>query len=116
MIFSSKPLRFLLHRNYISPYLLLEMQGLRLVEVAGEADLVADLDAVRGVPSVGGVGQHLPAKECFNTALLSERYLLRVPQVGVRLVLDDDALSVPRQLRSVRGLGPIPPRPACGSS
>ena len=49
----------------VGAYVLQRAERLRLVEVAGEADLVADLDTVRDVPGVRGVGQHLAAEEGF---------------------------------------------------
>ena len=60
---------------------------MRLVEVAGEADLVADLHAVGLVPGVGGVGQSLAPQEGVDAAGLLQRDLLGIAQVGVRLVL-----------------------------
>ena len=62
--------------------------------MAGEADLVANLHAVRHVPGVWGVGQNLAAQECFDAAFLHQRHLLRIAQVGIRLVLDDGGLTV----------------------
>ncbi len=41
---------------YIRPYLPQQAHGLRLVEVAGEADFVANLDADGDIPSVRGIG------------------------------------------------------------
>ena len=67
---------------------------LGLVEVAGEADFVADLDAGRVVPGVGGVRQHLAPDERLDAALFEKRHLLGVAKVGVRLVLDDTTLAV----------------------
>ena len=60
-----QPLRLPLQGQDVGPYLLQRAERLRLVEVAGEADLVADLDTVRDVPGVRGVGQHLAAEESF---------------------------------------------------
>ena len=56
-------------------------EGLGLVEVPGEADLVADLDAGRDVPCVGRVGQDLAAQEGLDAALLEEWDLLGVAEV-----------------------------------
>ena len=55
----------------------------------GEADLVACLDGGRDVPCVGGVGEDLASDEGLDAALLEERDLLGVAEVGVGLVLDD---------------------------
>ena len=69
---------------------------LGLVEVAGEADLVANLEAVGRIPGVRRVGQDLAAEERLDAALLGQRDLLGVAEVGVRLVLDDGWLTVDR--------------------
>ena len=65
-----------------------------LVEIAGEADFVAGLDAGLHVPGVRGVGEHLALEEGLDAAVFQERYLLGIPQVRVGLVLDDGLLAV----------------------
>ncbi len=44
-------------------------QRLQLKKVAGDAYLVADLDAVRNVPNIGGIGQNLAPEEGHNPTL-----------------------------------------------
>ena len=58
-----KPFRLLLQREDVRADLLQRAQRLRLVELAREADLVADLDARRVVPGVRRVRQHLALEE-----------------------------------------------------
>src|SRR5207244_5912661 len=67
---------------------------LRLVEVAGEADLIAGLDAGFVDPGVRGVGQHLAADEGLDAAILKDRHLLGIAEFRVRLVLDNAVLTV----------------------
>jgi hypothetical protein len=63
---------------------------LRLVEVAGEADLVADLGG-RGVdPGVRRVRQHLALQECFH--LFLQWHLLSIAEVSVGFVFDHELL------------------------
>ncbi len=62
--------------------------------MAGEADLVADFHAVGNVPGVRGVRQDLAAQEGIDAAFVKQRYLLGIPQVGVRLVFDDGRLAL----------------------
>ena len=52
-------------------------QGLGLVEVAGEADLVAGFDAGGVVPGVGRVGKDFAAQKAFDAALLRAGGLVR---------------------------------------
>ena len=94
MISPKQPFGLLLQRQDVGADLLQGAHGLGLVEVAGEADLVADLDAVGLVPGVGGVGQHLAPQEGLDAALFQERDLLGVAQVGVGLVLDHGGFAV----------------------
>ena len=89
-------------------------ERLRLVEVAGEADLVAGLDAGRHVPRVGCVRQHLTAKERLHPTLFEERHLLGVSEVGVRLVLDDGGFLAVGGGEERARAGDLPQRPSCG--
>ena len=59
------------------------------MEVPVEADLVADLSALRKIPGITGVRKYLAAQEPLNPALLKQRNLFRVTELGIRLVLDD---------------------------
>ena len=72
----------------------------RLVEVAGEADFVADLGVGLDDPGVGRVGQDFAADEGFDAAFLQQRDLLEVAQLAVGLVFDDAGLAVDRRLRN----------------
>ena len=69
---------------------------LGFVEVAGEADFVADLDGVGLVPGVGGVREDFALQEGLNAAGLGQRDLLGVAQVRVGFVLDYGGGSVDR--------------------
>ena len=73
--------RLPLQCQYISAYVLQRAEGLWLIEVPGEADLVAYLDAGRDVPCVGRVGQDLAPQEGLDAALFKERHLLGVAEV-----------------------------------
>ena len=84
-----KALCLLLHGEDVGADLVERAQGLWLVEVACEADLVADLGDVGLDPGIVGVGQHFAVNEGLDPARLEERNLLGVAQVGVGLVLDD---------------------------
>ena len=65
-----QPVRFPLQGNDIGPDLFQGTQGLGLVEVAGEADLIARLEARRIVPCVRCMGQHFAANEGLNSSRL----------------------------------------------
>src|ERR1700685_998912 len=60
---TEQPLGFLLQGQYIRPNLLQTTQRLRLVEVPGERDFVADLGGLLVQPGVRRVRQHLAAEE-----------------------------------------------------
>ena len=66
------------------------------VEVAGEADFVADLDGVGLVPGVGGVWEDLALQEGLNATGLGQRDLLGVAQVAVGFVFDYGGGAVDR--------------------
>lgn len=83
-----QPLGLPLQRQDVGADLLQCAERLGLVEVAGEADLVAGLDAFGVVPGVGGVGQDLAFEEGLDAALFQERDLFGVAQVAVGLVFD----------------------------
>ena len=68
----------------------------RLVEVAGEADFVADLGVGLDDPGVGRVGQDFAADEGFDAAFFQQWDLLEVAQLAVRFVFDDE-LGVTRR-------------------
>ena len=93
-----QPLGLPLQRQNVGADLLQCAQRLRLVEVAGEADLVADLDALGVVPGIGCVGQHLAAQERLDATFFQQRHLLGVAQVGVGLVFDHGRLAVDGRL------------------
>src|SRR5207247_1705754 len=80
-----KALCLLLQSDDVRPDLLKSPQRLRLVEKAGEADLVTGLDALRVVPGIGSVGQHLTTDERLDAARFQQRHLLGVAQVAVGL-------------------------------
>ena len=78
----------------------------RLVEVAGEADFVADLGVGLDEPGVGRVGQDFAADEGFNPAFLQQRDLLEVAEFAIGLVFDDAGLDVDLGLeQTVQGIG-----------
>ena len=106
---------FLLDGQDVGADLVERAQRLRLVEVAGEADLVADLGGGLVDPGVGRVGQHFAADEGFDAALFQQRHLLGVAQVGVGFVFDDAGLAVDRRPRTGRAAGRPWPCRACGS-
>ena len=65
-----QPLGFLFHGEDVGADFFKRPQRLRLVEVAGEADFVADLGSIRLDPRVRRVGQHFAADEGFDAAWL----------------------------------------------
>src|SRR5690349_5785346 len=67
--FSKESLGLAFERENIGTDLFERPKRLRLIEVAGEADLVASLDAGRVVPRVRRVRQHLAPQEGFDAAL-----------------------------------------------
>ena len=67
---AEQPLGLLLQRQDVGADLLQRAQRLRLVEVAGEADLVADLDARRVDTRRRRVRQHLALDEGLDAARL----------------------------------------------
>ena len=81
-------------RDFLQP-----AHGCWLIEIAGETDLVASLDAGLHVPCIRRMGQDLALQEALNTALFRERDLFRFPQLGIRLVLDhrEPALKLDRK-------------------
>lgn len=91
-------LGFILHRHDIRPDLLQRPQWLGLVEVPCEADLVSSSDAIRIIPGIRGVGQHLPAEEGLNSALLLQWHLLGVPQFSFWLILHHPRLALDHDL------------------
>ncbi|GEM_PF-4459574 len=95
---AQQPLRLLLERQDVRPDLFQSAQRLRLVEVPGEADLVAGLHAVGDVPGIGGMRQHLATQESLDAAFLQQGDLLGVTQVRVALVLDHRGLAADRGL------------------
>ena len=99
-----QPLRLLLQPQNIRPNLGQRPHRLRRVEVACEADLVADLHTVRLVPDVGRVRQDLAPQERRDAAVFLQRDLLGIAQVGIRLVLHDSrpAVNVGREQATQR--------------
>ena len=85
---------FGLERQNVSLNFLQRTHGRGLVEIAVEADFVADLHTVGLVPGVFGVGQDFPLQKGFDAAFFGERDLLGVAQVGVGLVFDHGGLAV----------------------
>jgi len=78
----------------------------RLVEVAGEADFVADLGVGLDQPGVGRVGQDFAADEGFDAAFLQQRDLLEVAEFGVGLVFHDAGLAADLGLeQAAQGVG-----------
>src|SRR6185437_4989514 len=88
-----QPCGLILQCQDVSTDLIERPQRLRLVEVAGEADLVAGLHAVRHVPGVGGVRHNLAAQEGLDATGFEQRHLLAVAQAGIGLVFDDGGLA-----------------------
>ena len=94
MISLQQALGLLFEGADVGPDFVRGAQGLGLVEVAGEADLVAGLDAGGVVPGVGRVGQDFAAQKAFDAALLEQGGLFGVAQIFVRLVFDDALFAV----------------------
>ena len=67
-----------LQRHYISANIVQAAHGLGPVDVAVEADFVADFDGVRVVPGVGGVWQDALVEERLDAAVFEQRDLLGV--------------------------------------
>jgi len=84
-----QPLGLLLHCQNIRADLVQAAKGLRLVEIAREADFVADLHALRHVPGVGCIGQDLALEKRVDSSLFQKGDLLGVSQIRVGLVLHD---------------------------
>ena len=75
----------------------------RLVEVAGEADFVADLGVGLDEPGIRRVGQDFAADEGFDAAFLQQGDLLEVAQFAVGLIANADCglrISTQPQSRS----------------
>ena len=78
----------------------------RLVEVAGEADFVADLGVGLDQPGVGRVGQDFAADEGFDAAFLQQGNLLEVAEFAIGLVFDDAGLAADLGLeQAAQGVG-----------
>ena len=78
----------------------------RLVEVAGEADFVADLGVGINEPRVRCVGQDFAPDEGFDAAFLQQRNLLEVAEFGVGLVFHDAGLAADLGLeQAAQGVG-----------
>jgi hypothetical protein len=80
-------LGLLLQRLDIGADLRQRAQRLRLVEIAGEGDLLADLGGLFIDPGVGHMGQYLAAEEGLDATILQQWHLLGIAQLGVWLVL-----------------------------
>jgi len=76
-------------------------EGLRLVKVAGEADLVANLGGVRIDPGIRRVRQHLALHEGVD--ILRQGNLLRIAEIGVGFVLDDSSLALEKSKQRIEG-------------
>ena len=76
--FAQQPFGLLLQFQNVSAELGQRAELRRLVEVAGEADLVADLRIGLDDPGVGSVWQDFAADEGFDAAFLQQRDLLEV--------------------------------------
>src|SRR5690349_8865115 len=88
-----QPFRFLLQSTDIRTDLVKGAQHRRLVEMAGEADFVADLGGVDIDPGVRGIGANFPVEEGFNSSLFQKRHLFGVPQFRIGLVFDNAAFA-----------------------
>ncbi len=88
-----QPLGSLLQGHDIGANRVERAQRLRLVKVAGKADLVADLGGRLIPPGIGRIRQHFAAQERLYSALFQQRYLLGVAQVGIGFVFDDAFLA-----------------------
>lgn len=67
---------------------------MRLVEVAVKADLVADPGAFGAVPGTRGVGQDLAFDKSVDAASFRKRNLFGISEFRIRLVFNDDSLSI----------------------
>jgi hypothetical protein len=76
--FIEQALGFLFHGENVGADGVQGAEGLRLVEVAGEADFVADLGGVFLNPGIGRVGQDFAADESLDAAGFEEGDLLGV--------------------------------------
>jgi len=92
--FAQQPVGFLLQRENVAANLRQRTEWFGFVEVAGEADFVADLGGVLLHPSIRRVGQDFAADEGLDAAFFEKRNLLAVAQVGIRFVFDDTLFPI----------------------
>src|SRR5689334_16435077 len=85
---------FLLQRQNVGANFFESPQRLRFVKVAGEADFVADLHAVRNIPGIRRVRQDFSAQKSLDAAFFQKRYLLGVAEIRIGFVLDDRWFAV----------------------
>src|SRR5712691_4049380 len=71
-----------LYRQDVGTDCLQWTQRLRLIEIAVEADLVADLDLALSNPGVGRVRQYLAPYECLDATWLLQRHLFGIAQLA----------------------------------
>ena len=65
--------------------------------MAGETDFIADLGSFFLYPGIGRIGEHFATNERFDATFFQQRDLFCIPQIGVRLVLDDGRLAIEKE-------------------